>query len=70
MKEEFYVPDYLYQYTNLETLALILKNRNIKSNSLISVDDLEEAKGKEIDVFGKFVFASCWTDRAEENIAL
>lgn len=70
MKEEFYVPDYLYQYTNLETLALILKNRNIKFNSLISVDDLEEAKGKEIDVFGKFVFVSCWTDKAEENIAL
>ena len=70
MKEEFFVPDYLYQYTNLETLALILKNKNIKFNSLINVDDLEEAKGEEIDVFGKFIYASCWTDKAEENIAL
>lgn len=70
MDYEFYRPDYLYQYTTIESLALILKTRSIKFNSLAFVDDLEEMKGSDIDVAGKLVFTSCWTDNKEENIAL
>lgn len=70
MGNEFYRPDYLYQYTTIESLALILKTRSIKFNSLAFVDDLEEIKGRDIDIAGKLVFTSCWTDNSEENIAL
>lgn len=70
MVNDFYRPDYLYQYTTIESLALILKTRSIKFNSLAFVDDLEEIKGRDIDIAGKLVFTSCWTDNNEENIAL
>ena len=31
---------------------------------------MEEAKGEDVDIAGKLVFVSCWTDSKEENIAL
>lgn len=34
--------DYLYHYTNVETLALILANRTIRFNALNKMDDLQE----------------------------
>ena len=34
--------EYLYHYTNIETLALILKNRTIRFNSLDRMDDLQK----------------------------
>jgi len=61
---------YLYQYTSIETLALILANRSIRFNSLKNVDDLEEVKASDIEKYGKFTFVSCWTDKEEENISL
>ena len=70
MADSFYRPEFLYQYTTVETLALILKSHTIKFNSLINVDDMEEAKGEDVDIAGKLVFVSCWTDSKEENIAL
>lgn len=42
---------YLYHYTSLETLALILKNKTLCFNSLLNVDDVEEAQSKDM---GKF----------------
>lgn len=63
-------PKYLYQYTRIETLALILKNKSIKFNSLQNVDDLEEKEAQDIKDFGKYAFVSCWTDDEKENIAL
>lgn len=63
-------PPYLYQYTTIETLALILKNRTIKFNSLENVDDMEEVQTNDVNNYGKFIFTSCWTDAEEENLAL
>lgn len=63
-------PGYLYQYTEIETLALILKNRCIKFNSLQNVDDLEEMEAEDMKDFGKYAFVSCWTSDEKENIAL
>ncbi|OGO93232.1 MAG: hypothetical protein A2Y17_02580 [Clostridiales bacterium GWF2_38_85] len=34
--------EYLYHYTNIETLALIFENRTIRFNSLNKMDDLQE----------------------------
>ena len=34
--------EYLFHYTNVEALALILKNRTIRFSSLDRMDDLQE----------------------------
>lgn len=61
----------IHQYTNIEALACILKNRTIRFKRLDTVDDLEEGNVDSSGVkFGKYVFASCWTDVEEENIPL
>lgn len=60
----------LFHYTNIESLALILKNRTIRFNSLDNVDDLQENMTADIQNAGQFIYVSCWTDRSNENIAL
>lgn len=61
----------IYQYTNLNALALILKNRTIRFNRLDRVDDIEEGEIAPSGInFCKYVFVSCWTENAEENIPL
>lgn len=61
----------IYHYTNLESLALILKNKTIRFNRLDKVDDLEEGNVESLGVkFCKYVFVSCWTETEEESIPL
>ena len=64
------IPDFLYHYTSFETLALILSNRTICFNSLLNVDDVEEAETEDMCNFGKYVYVSCWTDDSNELISL
>ena len=61
---------YLYHYTSLETLALILKNRTICFNNLLNVDDVEEAYSEDMGAIGRLVYVSCWTEDEEESIPL
>ena len=61
---------FLYHYTSFDTLALILSNRTICFNSLLNVDDIEEAKTDDMGNFGRFIYASCWTNDSNEDIAL
>ncbi len=60
--------EYLYHYTSLSSLALILKNKTIRFNSLINMDDAEEVKTKNSDYLGKYCFISSWTDIEQESI--
>lgn len=61
----------IYQYTNIEALAYILKNRTIRFNRLDKVDDIEEGNAESLGVkFCKYVFVSCWTEVEDENIPL
>ena len=61
----------IHHYTNLESLAMILKNRTIRFNRLDKVDDLEEGNAESLGVrFCKYVFVSCWTEISEESIPL
>jgi len=62
--------EYLYHYTNLETLALILKNRTIRFNSLDKMDDLQEKETADIRNIGQFFYISSWTEDATENIPM
>jgi hypothetical protein len=63
-------PQILYHYTSLDTLALILANKTICFSSLLNVDDIDEAETSDLGSFGKYVYVSCWTDEAEESIAM
>ena len=61
----------IYHYTNLESLALILKNKTIRFNRLDKVDDIEEGNAESYGVrFCKYVFVSCWTENPIESIPL
>lgn len=62
--------NYLYHYTSLETLALILKNRTICFNNLLYVDDIEEAETEDMEKMGRLIYVSCWTKDSEESIPL
>lgn len=62
--------EFLYHYTSLETLALILKNKTICFNNLLNVDDIEEAETEDMGKFGRFVYVSCWTEDHVESIPL
>ena len=61
---------YLYHYTTIESLALILKNQTIRFNKLTNTDDLEESKTSDRGNAGQYIFVSCWTDEKDENIPL
>lgn len=61
---------YLYHYTSIETLLLILKNKTIAFNSLQNVDDLEESDSKDIKQIGKICYVSCWTKDSTESIPM
>jgi len=65
MKEN---PEYLYHYTSVRNLALILKNRKIRLSSLKTVDDVSESSSKDRINFGQYIFVTCWTSIKEESI--
>lgn len=63
-------PEFLYHYTNVETLALILKNKTIRFNSLNKMDDLQEQETADIKNIGQFCYISSWTDDENESIPM
>ena len=62
--------EYLYHYTSIETLALILKNKTIRFNSLDKMDDLQEQETADLKNIGQFCYISSWTDDASESIPM
>lgn len=62
--------EYLYHYTSVEKLALILKNRTIRFNPLHKMDDPEEQQTADIKNLGKYVFVSSWTSSTKEDIPM
>lgn len=60
----------LYQYTNIEALASILKNHTIRFNSLDKMDDLQEKMSDDLEQAAKFVFISSWTKSQKEIIPM
>ena len=63
-------PEYLYHYTDVDTLALILSNRTIRFNSLVNMDDKQEQMSQSNQNFGRFVFVSSWTNNEKESIPM
>lgn len=62
------IPDYLYHYTSLSTLALILKTKQLAFNNLTAVDDTDESKTSDLGDLGRFVYVSAWTAQKSESI--
>lgn len=60
--------DRICHYTNLESLALILKTRRIRFTRMDRVDDIREAQQHLGIEFGKYFFVSCWTIDTKESI--
>lgn len=63
-------PDYLYHYTSIETLALILKYKTIRLRRLDLADDPEESLTKDYGNLGRFCLISCWTSMSEESLPM
>ena len=52
----------IHQYTSIDSLALILKNKTIRFKRLDKMDDIEEAALSNAGIhLGGFMFVSCWT---------
>lgn len=62
--------EYLYHYTSIESLALIIKNKTIRLNPLDKMDDLQEQRTADVENLGKFVFVSSWTAETAESIPM
>ena len=62
--------DFLYHYTNIETLALILSNHTFRFRSLDQMDDLQEKETSDLKNVGQFCFISSWTDDSTERVYL
>ena len=60
-----------YHYTNIDVLALILKNRTLRFTRLDQMDDPEECNFVSNGVnLGQYTFVSCWTEVKEESIPM
>jgi hypothetical protein len=64
------LPEYLYHYTSINNLSLILDSKRLRFNRLDMVDDLTESISSDLGNFGRFYFVSCWTESSEECIPL
>lgn len=62
------MPERIYHYTSIESLALILSSQKIRFTRLDKVDDIREAQSHSGIEFGKYIFISCWTLQSEESI--
>ena len=62
--------EFLYHYTTLDKLALILRNRTIRLNPLDKMDDLQENMTSDVKNFGRIFFASSSTEEATESIPM
>ena len=64
------IPNRLYHYTSLESLALILENKSIRFMRLTEMDDKQEVLTVDAKGIGKYFYASCWTDSDAESIPM
>jgi len=60
--------DKIYHYTSVESLAMIISSKKLRFSRLDRLDDVLEAQKHGGIEFGKYFFASCWMQQAEESI--
>ncbi len=64
------LPNSLYHYTSVQTLANILQSRAFKFNRLDRVNDPIEGQSVDRANLGMYVFVSCWTANERPNTVL
>lgn len=64
------LPKYLYHYTSLETIALILKYNTLRFSRLDKVNDMNEASSLNLPYANTAVFTSSWTNHSDESIPM
>ncbi len=64
------IPSYLYHYTSVETLLLILSNNTIRFNTLNKMNDPIEGHTSKYPDSRSYVFASCWTAESREELPM
>ncbi len=62
------LPEYIYHYTSLQILALILENNKIRLNRLDKVNDLQEGRKTALGDISRNVYISCWNAIDDEQI--
>lgn len=60
-------PDFLYHYTSVEVLALILHHRKLRFRRLDLTDDQLESETADMGTIGRYVLASSWTRNPREH---
>ena len=63
-------PKYLFHYTNIGALSLILSTKKLKFSRLDLVDDISESENINPSFMAKYCFVSSWCESENENIAL
>lgn len=64
------IPDRLYHYTSIDSLAMILSTRKLRFTRLDLVNDPEEAAANDLPISRELVFATCWTGVEEESLPM
>lgn len=59
----------IHHYTSIAALAAILRHKTIRFGRLDTLDDTQEAQRIGNFNFGGMLFASCWVEKGEEDIA-
>lgn len=62
--------EYLYHYTSVESLAMILSTKKFRLSPLSALDDLQEGKTSDLSTIGQTVFVSSWTAESKESIPM
>lgn len=63
-------PDYLYHYTTVERLALILSNKTFRFSPLDKMDDLQEQDVADIKGLARLCYVSSWTEMDKESLPM
>jgi len=64
------IPKYLYHYTSVETLLLILETNSIRFNRLDRMNDPHEGYNSQWTSSKKNVFASSWTSESRDELPM
>ncbi len=64
------LPEYLYHYTTVEAITLILKNHKIRFRPLSLLDDKQEEMAQDYSTLSRFVYVSSWTDSDKESVPM
>ena len=62
--------EYLYHYTLVESLAMILSTKKFRLSPLSDLDDLQEGKTLDLSTISQTVFVSSWTKESKESIPM